>query len=60
MTRRSGTAFVRLGALTTAVALAFAAAVAVRAQEPRSPRNLAEFEAMFQEINNWGRWGDDD
>ena len=58
MTRRFSTAFVRLGALAAAVA--FAAAVAVHAQEPRAPRNIAEFDAMFQEINNWGRWGADD
>ncbi len=58
MTRRSSTAFVRLGAIAAAVA--FAAAVAVHAQEPRAPRNIAEFDAMFQEINNWGRWGADD
>ena len=60
MTRRSGTALVRLGAFTGAVALALAAAVLVHAQEARSPRNVAEFDAMFQEINNWGRWGADD
>ena len=24
------------------------------------PRNLKEFDAMFQELNNWGRWGPDD
>ncbi len=60
MTRRSGTALVRLGVFTGAVALALAAAVLVQAQEARSPRNVAEFDAMFQEINNWGRWGADD
>src|SRR5690348_11910534 len=26
----------------------------------RSPRNAAEFDALFQEIKNWGRWGKDD
>ena len=29
-------------------------------QEPRTPRNLEEFDALFQEYNNWGRWGADD
>ncbi|GIT67475.1 MAG: hypothetical protein Ct9H300mP25_09470 [Acidobacteriota bacterium] len=29
-------------------------------QETRSPRNLEEFNELFQEFNNWGRWGDDD
>ena len=60
MTRRSGTSIVRLGAFTGAVALALAAAVLVQAQEARGPRDVAEFDAMFQEINNWGRWGADD
>ncbi len=59
MTRRSGTAFVRLGAFIAA-AVAVALAAVIQAQEPRSPRNVAEFDAMFQEINNWGRWGADD
>ena len=27
---------------------------------PRTPRNAAEFDAMFQQIKNWGRWGLDD
>jgi len=26
----------------------------------RSPRNAAEFDALFQQIKNWGRWGADD
>lgn len=25
-----------------------------------APRTLAEFDEMFAELNNWGRWGDDD
>ena len=31
-------------------------------QEPssRAPRNAAEFDAMFQQIKNWGRWGPND
>jgi hypothetical protein len=38
-----------------------AGAVAIAAQpEGRSPRNAAEFDAMFQQIKNWGRWGPDD
>lgn len=32
----------------------------VESQEPRTPRNLEEFDAMFQDLNNWGRWGADD
>ncbi|MBM42716.1 MAG: cyclase [Acidobacteria bacterium] len=33
---------------------------AVDSQEPRRPRSVEEFDAMFQELNNWGRWGADD
>ncbi len=32
----------------------------VEGQEPRTPRNVEEFNTMFQSLNNWGRWGDDD
>ncbi len=48
----------RLGAVIAVVAGVTSATVDT--QESRSPRNLAEFEAMFQELNNWGRWGADD
>ena len=51
-------------------AVAFAAAVTlcwggapltVEAQDAtRAPRNLEEFDAMFRELSNWGRWGADD
>jgi kynurenine formamidase len=26
----------------------------------RAPRNAAEFDALFQQVKNWGRWGADD
>jgi hypothetical protein len=26
----------------------------------RAPRNAAEFDAMFHQVSNWGRWGQDD
>ena len=56
MTLRSNMSLVGVGTL-----LALAACTAgVDSQEPRTPRNLAEFDALFQEINNWGRWGADD
>ena len=29
-------------------------------QDTRAPRNLEEFDAMFRELSNWGRWGPDD
>lgn len=32
----------------------------VRTQEARGPANAAEFDALFREHNNWGRWGSDD
>ena len=44
----------------TAVVLAIGCASTVDTQEPRRPRNVEEFDAMFQELNNWGRWGADD
>jgi kynurenine formamidase len=28
--------------------------------EGRAPRNAAEFDVLFQQIKNWGRWGADD
>ena len=37
------------------------ATVTVKAQDvTRAPRNLEEFDAMFREVSNWGRWGADD
>jgi len=30
------------------------------APSSRAPRNAAEFDVMFQQIKNWGRWGKDD
>ena len=27
---------------------------------PRAPRNAAEFDTLFQQVKNWGRWGADD
>jgi kynurenine formamidase len=39
----------------------FASAVALAAQPAgRAPRNQAEFDALFQQVKNWGRWGPDD
>jgi kynurenine formamidase len=36
-------------------------AVAGQSTRPsRSPRNAAEFDALFQQVKNWGRWGKDD
>ena len=41
--------------------LLMASAVALVAQPAgRSPRNAAEFDTLFQQVKNWGRWGPDD
>ena len=38
-----------------------ASAVASGAQPAsRAPRNAAEFDTLFQQVKNWGRWGPDD
>lgn len=45
-------------ALATAIAAACSSA---DTQEDRNyPRNAAEFDAFFEEVSNWGRWGADD
>jgi kynurenine formamidase len=31
-----------------------------RVLQERAPRNAAEFDALFQQVKNWGRWGADD
>jgi kynurenine formamidase len=50
---------------TLVIALAACVSFAVAAQQPpvgtgRSPRNAEEFDALFQQVRNWGRWGADD
>ena len=43
------------------VGMMLAASVSLPAQrEPRFPRNVAEFDQLFQQVSNWGRWGKDD
>src|SRR3954449_9514887 len=43
------------------MAVLFASAVAIAAQPAgRAPRNAAEFNTLFQQVKNWGRWGPDD
>ena len=56
MTRKFNMSLVGAGALIALVACT----AGVDSQEPRTPRNLEEFDALFQEYNNWGRWGADD
>lgn len=47
-----------------ALLLFLTVAVAVAGGQPppstRAPRNAAEFDELFQQIKNWGRWGADD
>ena len=46
----------RFVCLVAALALGF-----LQATEPsRAPRNAAEFDELFKQVSNWGRWGKDD
>src|SRR2546425_1223725 len=36
------------------------AAGAQDAATPRKPKDAAEFDHMYQQVSNWGRWGKDD
>ena len=56
MTRKFNMSLVGTGTLIALVACT----AGIDSQEPRTPRNLEEFDALFQEYNNWGRWGADD
>jgi kynurenine formamidase len=53
-----------VGALTVAAGVALAGAqVAPQSQAPaptRAPRNAEEFDQLFHQIKNWGRWGSND
>ncbi|MGE5832989.1 MAG: cyclase family protein [Acidobacteriota bacterium] len=42
--------------------LALGVVVSITAQQsaPRAPRNAAEFDELFRQVSNWGRWGNDD
>jgi kynurenine formamidase len=42
------------------VALQMGAAVICQTPASRVPRNAAEFDELFQQVSNWGRWGKDD
>jgi len=47
--------------MLTAACIVLALAMTPAAQrEPRFPRNAAEFDQLFQQVSNWGRWGKDD
>ncbi len=46
----------RFVCLVSALALGF-----LQATEPsRAPRNAVEFDELFKQVSNWGRWGKDD
>src|SRR5262245_6547937 len=40
--------------------IALSATVAFLPAEGRAPRNAAEFDELFHQVSNWGRWGKDD
>src|SRR5438067_10564761 len=40
--------------------LAVPLGLAVQGDDRRSPRDAAEFDALFKQVSNWGRWGADD
>ena len=42
------------------VLLAIPIALARHADDGRAPRTAAEFDALFAQVSNWGRWGADD
>ncbi|MDA1183953.1 MAG: cyclase family protein [Acidobacteria bacterium] len=46
--------------VATGIALAIPPAVLSQGSVPPAPRNLEEFDEMFTELSNWGRWGEDD
>src|SRR5262245_52755395 len=55
--------FARSGQAILAVAAAFALGFTTFAQAPageRAPRNADEFDQLFQQVKNWGRWGAED
>ena len=46
--------------LPVAACIALTLVTTLAAQrEPRFPRNAAEFDQVFQQVSNWGRWGKD-
>ena len=53
-------AIVASGPSFDARAIRAAAGEAAASQASRAPRNADEFDALFQQVKNWGRWGADD
>ncbi len=50
----------RPGLVALAIATVWAATVCGQTAPVPPPRNLQEFDRMFTELSNWGRWGKDD
>ena len=46
--------------ICSTVALVLVVSIAAQGQVPRAPRNAAEFDELFRQVSNWGRWGKDD
>ena len=46
--------------VVTALVVVCAGAVMGQSGAPRAPRNVAEFDELFRQVSNWGRWGKDD
>src|SRR4051812_31341202 len=45
---------------TAALAVLVAAVPGITQTRDRAPRNAAEFDTLFQQVKNWGRWGPND
>src|SRR6476619_2128460 len=46
--------------IRSTVALVLVVSIAAQGQVARAPRNAAEFDELFRQVSNWGRWGKDD
>ena len=46
--------------LVVSLAIGFVSPALTQAPDSRAPRNAAEFDALFKQVSNWGRWGPDD
>ena len=60
MTRHLFAAVCASAAIAGAALVYAQAPAAAPAGERRFPRNAEEFDQMFQQVKNWGRWGADD
>ena len=46
--------------ICSTVALVLVVSIAAQGQVARAPRNATEFDELFRQVSNWGRWGKDD